>query len=80
MSKSNQQIEILFEAALDLETNEERASFLAQECPDSDLRREVEALLENFQTPDRIFSKWSDTVETSSEENIGSVIDRYRLL
>ena len=80
MSKSNQQIEILFEAALDLETNEERASFLAQECPDSDLRREVEALLENFQTPDRIFSKWSDTAETSSEENIGSVIDRYRLL
>ena len=44
--ESWKQVKALFETALDLSPNE-RADFLRQQCPDSDMRREVEKLLEN---------------------------------
>jgi serine/threonine protein kinase/tetratricopeptide (TPR) repeat protein len=41
------QVKTLFEAALAQETSQ-RAAFLAQNCPDAELRREVEKLLANY--------------------------------
>jgi len=48
-------VKTLFEAALEQKPSE-RATFLAQECPDERLRQEAEKLLDNHQEAGRFLS------------------------
>jgi len=80
MSPSAAKLESLFEAAIALGTAEERASYLDRECPDPEMRREVESLLAGHDQPNTVFAAKTIRVEMPSSEGIGSVIGRYKLL
>ena len=66
MSKAQDKVEALFEAAVALETEELRADYLSRACPDPELRREVESLLACHENPDGIFSERTVRLEPSS--------------
>ena len=80
MSQSAPKLESLFEAAIALGSAGERASYLDRECPDPQMRREVESLLAGHDQPDTVFTAKTIRVELPSSEGIGSVIGRYKLL
>ena len=80
MSPSAPKLESLFEAAVALGSAEERAKYLDRECPDPQLRREVESLLAGHDQPDTVFTAKTIRVELPSSEAVGTVIGRYKLL
>jgi serine/threonine protein kinase/WD40 repeat protein len=80
MNPSAPKLESLFEAAIALDSAEARASFLDRECPDPQMRREVESLLAGHDQPDTVFTAKTIRVEMPPSEGIGSVIGRYKLL
>lgn len=80
MKQSDQQIERLFEAVLDLENDDLRAAYLDQSCTDPDVRHEVESLLANFNSPESIFEEGFDDQISSRVEMVGAKIDRYKLM
>lgn len=87
MSPSLEKLETLFEAAVALETEGQRAEYLDRACPDPALRREVETLLVCHQKPDRVFAR--DTIRVvpvdvsgsyRSGQCLGQILDaKYRL-
>ena len=80
MSKSSDKLEALFQAAVALETEAQRAEYLSRACPDPDLRREVESLLACHQNPDSIFAAKTIRIEPTASEGAGTLIGRYKLL
>ena len=87
MTKTNhhkEKLEAIFEAALALEADAQRQDYLRRACPDQNLRREVESLLEAHRNPDSVFANDSEpqTIEESRpfREGPGTVIGRYKLL
>jgi eukaryotic-like serine/threonine-protein kinase len=79
MKQSREKLEAIFQAALDIESKEDRAVYLARACPDKELRREVESLLEAHSQPDTLF-RGEMTESSGVQEKPGSVIGRYKLL
>ena len=80
MSQSYSDIMGLFEAAVSLETQAQQVDFLSRACPDLELRREVEALLVCHQHPDRIFTAPPTRDTATATEEVGTIIDRYKLV
>ena len=80
MKKPNEKLEAIFEAALALETEAQRADYLTRACHDPELRREVESLLEAHQNPDSVFQEKTRHAATTLSEGPGTVIGRYKLL
>ena len=80
MRQPNMKLEALFEAAVALDTDGQRAAYLDRACPDPELRREVESLLAAHQNPDSVLAERTIRVEPASSENVGTVIGRYKLL
>lgn len=80
MNNYSRQIECLFEAVIELETEEQQADFLRRECPDRKMRLEVESLLKSNQRPDSIFADTVGMAVPIDDEGVGSVIDHYKLL
>jgi len=80
MRKPSEKLEALFEAAVALETDAQRADYLNRACPDPQLRQEVEALLEAHRHPDSLFAEPTVRVETTPAEGVGTLIGRYKLL
>ena len=85
MNQRQQKLEALFEAALALESDSEREDYLDRVCPDPELRREVESLLDAHRHPDSLFVEEAPDVEGASRrqpflESVGTVIGRYKLL
>jgi WD40 repeat protein len=80
MRKPSEKLEALFEAAVALDTDAQRADYLDRACPDPQLRREVEALLEAHRNPDSLFAEETVQVETTPAEGVGTMIGRYKLL
>src|SRR5262245_24410690 len=80
MNKPNEKLETIFEAALALETEAKRADYLNRACPDPELRREVESLLEAHQHPDSVFWETTEGALTPLSEGPGTKIGRYKLL
>ncbi|MHC1769259.1 MAG: protein kinase [Verrucomicrobiia bacterium] len=80
MRKPSEKLETLFEAVLALETDAQRADYLDRACPDPQLRKEVEELLEAHRNPDSLFAEPTVRVETAQAEGVGTVIGRYKLL
>jgi len=56
MSRLNERVEALFQAAVALETEAQRADYLNRACPDPELRREVESLLAAHGQPDPLLA------------------------
>ena len=80
MSSPFDKIEAIFEAAVALETEAQRADYLSRSCPDPELRREVESLLASHETPDRIFLEEAPTMASPAPESVGTLVGRYKLL
>ncbi|MDA1055848.1 MAG: protein kinase [Planctomycetota bacterium] len=80
MNKPNEKLEAVFEAALALDTDTQRADYLNRACPEPELRREVESLLEAHRNPDSIFVEKTVRVTPPLSEGPGTVIGRYTLL
>jgi serine/threonine protein kinase len=84
MSKFNDKVAAIFEAALALETETQRAAYLSRACPDPELRREVESLLAAHQTPDPILEGKTIRVEPPASEgasvSAGRVVGAYRII
>ncbi len=80
MSRNNERLEALFEAAVALENDAQRARYLDRACPDPALRREVESLLAGHQQPDSLFGPTTIRVEPVADEAVGTVLGRYKLL
>ena len=80
MRKPSEKLEVLFEGALALETDAERADYLNRACPDAQMRQEVEALLEAHRHPDSLFAEPTVQVDATPAEVVGAVIGRYKLL
>ena len=80
MRKPSEKLVALFEAAVALDTDAQRADYLSRACPDPQLRGEVEALLEAHRNPDSLFAEATVRVETTPSEGVGTMIGRYKLL
>ena len=80
MNKSNEKLEAIFEATLALETDAQRADYLNRACPNPELRREVESLLEAHQNPDSVFEEKTVLAAAPLSEGPGTRIGRYKLL
>ncbi len=80
MRKPSEKLKVLFEGALALETDAERADYLNRACPDAQMRQEVEALLEAHRHPDSLFAEPTVQVDATPAEVVGAVIGRYKLL
>ncbi len=80
MRKPSEKLEAIFEAALALETEAQRADYLNRACPDLELRREVDSLLAAHQNPDSVFAEKTARMEVLPSEGVGTVIGRYKLL
>jgi len=84
MSKLNDKLEALFEAAAALDTEAQRADYLSRACPDPELRREVESLLAAHRNPHRIFATKTIRPKLLAAESasvgIGKVIGGYRII
>lgn len=82
MSESWQEIERLFHASIGL-PEPERAGFLAQACPDPELRREVETLLAHAENEDGDLARCVGDVAAlavNSESLDGQFIGPYRIV
>ena len=80
MTKFNERVEAVFEAALALETEAQRAEYLKRACPEPELRAEVESLLAAHEHPDSILEERTIRAERPLSEGPGTVIGRYKLL
>jgi|GEM_PF-351900 len=85
MSKFNDKVEAIFEAALALKTEAQRAAYLSRACLDPELRREVESLLAAHQNPDPIFFEAKTTlVQPPASQgafvSAGTVVGAYRII
>src|SRR5882757_1017600 len=91
MSKFNDKLQAIFEAAAALETDAQRAAYLDRACPDPDLRREVESLLGAHQGPEGVREGPDpphtprgtiklDMATASVDEAVGQTLGRYKLL
>jgi hypothetical protein len=88
MNERKQRIEELFQAALELDSPDQRASFLDRECVgEPALRAEVEDLLRSAEAAEAVFQPYERTRPTEGvkpsepiQEQPGSVIGRYKLL
>ncbi len=85
MNQRKKKLEDIFEAALALESDAEREDYLGRACPDMELRREVESLLEAHRHPDSLFVEEATDSEGTLccqplQESVGTVIGRYKLL
>jgi serine/threonine protein kinase len=80
MTKFNERVEAIFEAALALETKAQRAEYLNRACPEPELRAEVESLLAAHEHPDSILEAKTVRAEMPLSEAPGTVISRYTLL
>ena len=84
MSKFNDKVEAIFEVALALETEAQRAAYLSRACPDPELRREVESLLAAHQNPDPILDAKTKRVEPPACQgafvSAGTVFGAYRII
>jgi eukaryotic-like serine/threonine-protein kinase len=88
MNKRKQKIEVLFQAALELDSPDQRASFLDRMCAgEPALRAEVEELLRAAEAAEPLFqsherARATDRVEPGEpiQERPGSIIGRYKLL
>src|SRR5262252_8125129 len=82
MSESFQEIERLFHASVSL-PELERAGFLAEACPDPELRREVESLLVHTESEDGDLARCVGEVAAlavNSEDLDGQFIGPYRIV
>lgn len=85
MKHRREKLEAVFEAAAALESDGQRREYLERACPNEEMRREVESLLEAMDNPDSLFDR-DETVseaamfETPVVEQPGTRIDRYKLL
>jgi len=88
MNEQKQRIEELFQGALELDSSDERASFLDRMCGgEPALRAEVEAFLQAAEAAEAVFRPYeraqgAERVEIGEpvQERPGSVIGRYKLL
>ena len=80
MSQDTEKLEALFAAAVGLKTEAERSAYLDRECPDADLRREIDSLLVCHQNPDPVFAGKTIRVEPVASGRVGLVIGRYKLI
>jgi WD40 repeat protein len=80
MTRFNERVEAVFEAALALETKAQRAEYLNRACPEPELRAEVESLLAAHEHPESILEEKSVRAEMPLSEGPGTVISRYTLL
>jgi len=80
MNESHHRVRVVFAAALELNTQEERARYLDDVCMDEpELRERVENLLRaHDQATD--FLAQGDAEHDSIMEGPGAIIDRYKLL
>ncbi|MBI1177568.1 protein kinase [bacterium] len=85
MKNRREKLEAIFETAAALETDAQRHDYLERACPDAELRKEVESLLDAMKNPDSLFDQ-GDTVSASTLaatpvlEQPGTMIGRYKLL
>src|SRR5258708_36856087 len=79
MSKPTEKVEAIFQAALALETGAQRAEYLNRACPDLNLRREVEALLDQHIQDSGLDAETLLGV-TPLSEGPGTRIGRYKIL
>ncbi len=80
MTKFNERVEAVFEAALALETEAQRAEYVSRACPEPELRAEVESLLAAHEHSDSILEERTIRAELPLSEGPGTVIGRYKLL
>ena len=84
MSKTNDRAEALFEAALGLETDAQRAEYLRRACPDSDLRRDVESRLAAHRKQDNFHEAATVCMAPAATdaplEGTGRLIGGYRIV
>jgi tetratricopeptide (TPR) repeat protein len=93
MSKFDDRLQAIFEAALSLETDAQRAAYLDRACPDAEMRREVQARLAASaqretmpmgQEPEPprgpAGTMKLDLAEEPVHEAVGQTIGRYKLL
>jgi WD40 repeat protein/serine/threonine protein kinase len=85
MNPRTKKLEAIFDAALALESDAEREDYLGRACPDVELRREVESLLDAHRNPDSLFVEEAPDSEGTLrgqpfQESVGTVIDHYKLL
>ncbi len=84
VSTFDDRVETLFEAAVALETDAQRAAYLSRACPDLQLRREVESLLAAHQNPNPLLEAKTIRMEPPTTEtasvSAGAVIGAYRII
>jgi len=82
MNNANPKLAALFDAVVELESPEERARYLDHECPDPQLRQDVESLLAAHEHPDPVFASKTIRVEAPAgpAEAVGTTVGRYKLL
>jgi serine/threonine protein kinase len=80
MNKPSEKLQAIFEAALAFDTDKQRADYLDRACPEPELRREVESLLEAHENPNTVFDDKTIRIEAPLSEKPGDRIGRYKLL
>jgi hypothetical protein len=88
MRKLSEEVEALFQAAVALETEAQRADYLHRACPNSELRREVESLLAAHEHPDALLATHPEPTQPTiklelaeaRDEAVGTTMGRYKLL
>jgi WD40 repeat protein/serine/threonine protein kinase len=80
MTKFNERVEAVFEAALALDTEAQRAEYLNRACPEPELRVEVESLLAAHEHPDSILQEKTVRVATPLSEGPGTQIGKFKIL
>jgi WD40 repeat protein/serine/threonine protein kinase len=80
MTKFNERVEAVFQAALALQTEAERAEYLNRACPEPELRAEVESLLVAHAHPESILEDKTIRVEMPPAEGPGTQIGKFKIL
>jgi tetratricopeptide (TPR) repeat protein len=80
MNRNDPRLQTLFAAAAELGSAEERARFLDRECPDPELRQQLESLLTAHDKPDSLFGQETVHVQAPVTETVGAMVGRYKLL
>ena len=78
MKRNTEKKRAISEAAVALDSPEQREAYLDRVCPDPDLRAQVEALLQANANPDSLFDETLDDLPVA--ERPGTEIGRYKLL
>ena len=84
MTHSNDRIVAIFEAALGMETQEQRTRYLDRTCREPGMRKEVESLLEAHENPDRIFAmetlQMATPLASEGTREFGKMLGGYRII